>query len=207
MRRLKRTIPLLALLVLVASFSGAAQTDPVVTDETAEDGVNLRLLLFINELGLDQQQMETIAGLFQGVLDEQDRLRAAVETYNQAFEDEMLAFIGTSEELEAAIDTHRAGMDELTDAYQFSLNEMIDALGETLTYAQGQVLFSVMPQLAPEGFFTSNREQGRSTHRPARMLQMMSSRRPMMNPMQRQISAGLLQDMVEVLELKLETIG
>jgi len=207
MQRFKRTIPLLALLVLVASFTGAAQTDRIMAVAPDEDGVNLRLLLFINELGLDQQQMETIAGLFQGVLDEQDQLRAAVEAYNQAFEDEMLAFIGTSEELEAAIDAHRAGMDGFTDAYQFSLNEMIDTLGETLTYAQGQLFFSVMPQLAPERFLSSLRQEDQPPEMRVRMLQMLSSRTPATGPMQRRVHPGILEDMVEVLELKLETIG
>ena len=207
MRRFNRTIPLLALLVLVASLSGVAQTDPVATDDSAESDVNLRLLLFINEVGLDQQQMEVLVDLFQGALDGRDELQEALEALNEAFKEDMVAFSGTSDELAVAVEAYRTQASELTGAYQTSIAAMIETLGETLTYAQGQVFFSAIPQLAPEGFFTSNREQARSADGPVRMLQMMSARRPMLDTMQRRIGAGLLEDMVEVLELKLEAIG
>ncbi|MBN1859108.1 hypothetical protein JW848_07890 [Candidatus Bipolaricaulota bacterium] len=235
MKKLSRTMPLLALLVLVASLSGAAQTDPLVADAAAEDGVNLRLLLFINEVGLDQEQMEALVGLFQGVLDGRDEFREALEAKGATFNEDMLAFTGTSEELAAAIEAYRAEVARLTEAYEASVSDMIDTLGDTLTYAQGEVFFSAIPQLAPQGFFASARgesqsrmEQLRDVERSAvdsrlrarsselepeenvamnarsRMMQMMAARRP--TTVRGRVSVDLLEQIVEVLEQKLDAI-
>ena len=235
MKKLSRTVPLLALLVLVASLSGAAQTDRVMPAGQEEDDVNMRLLLFINEVGLDQEQMETLVGLFQGVLDGRDEFREALETKGAAFNEDMLAFTGTSEELAAAIEAYRTEANELIEAYQASIAAAIETLGDTLTYAQGQVFFSAIPQLAPQGFFASARgesqsrmEQLREVERSAvdsrlrarsselepeenvamnarsRMMQMMAARRP--TTVRGPVSVDLLEQIVEVLEQKLDAI-
>lgn len=207
MKRLNRTFPLLALLVLVASLSGAAQTDTSVADAIGEDGVNLRVLLFINEVGLDQEQMETISASLHGVLDGRDELRTSLEANSSAFEAEMLAFAGTSEELAAAIEAYRAEVVRLTEAYEASISALIDTLGDTLTYAQGEVFFSAIPQLAPDGFFTSNREQDDVTTMRSRMMQISPSRRTVVARTRGPVNLALLEEIVNVLDLKLEAIS
>jgi len=207
MRRFSRTVPLLALLMLVASLAGAAQTDVAMTEEATEDGVSMRLLLFINEVGLDQEQMETVAGLFRAVLDGREQLTAALEATMEAFEDEMLAFTGTSDELAAIVEAYRTETAGMTEAYEASIDEMIETLGDTLTYAQGQVFFSALPELAPEGFFTTNRDEGGAMDMRTRMMQILQSRRPGMDRMRSRLTLGLLEQITEILELKLAAIS
>jgi hypothetical protein len=134
MKKTKRMVSLIVLLGLFTALATSGQVGTPVTGE--EDGLNLQLLITINRMELSQGQMEALHGILTGVLAEIDTL----EVDREAFEQEMLAFTGTGEELDELLETHRETMDDKVTSRQETLQAALDEIQGLLTMEQGKIL-------------------------------------------------------------------
>jgi hypothetical protein len=153
MIKTRRILPLLGLLAIaIAAPLAAIGAAEAVESESAKssDTVNLPLLVLVNRLELTDEQMTTLHGLLRGVLDDREAAKSAHESLQAAFEEEMVAFDGTSEELEALLEAHRTEIEALREEHGGSLEDVLDVIKETLTFEQGQLLQAALPMLLTE---------------------------------------------------------
>lgn len=150
MSRLRKSIPFIALGVLVVVVPVLANTvfagqngDPTAT---ASD-VNMGLLLLVNRMDLSQDQMQTLHQLLSELLDQQETWRAALAEKQDAFEQQMIAFQGTPEELDVLIEAQRTAVADLVRTSREEYAALFDELGDLLTYNQGMLLEKVLPRL------------------------------------------------------------
>ncbi|UCF10856.1 MAG: hypothetical protein JSW65_04025 [Candidatus Bipolaricaulota bacterium] len=148
MKKTRKILPLLALLAIAIAAPlvaiGAADS---VEDQSGTETVNLPLLVLVNRLELTDEQISTIHGLLSGILDERESAKSALESLQAAFEEEMIAFDGSAEELDERLDAHRAEIEALFSEPAESHEAVLDGLRETLTYEQGKLLESALPML------------------------------------------------------------
>jgi hypothetical protein len=136
---------------LVLAVLGALAAIPASTQvlqassQTAGDraGGNLPLLLLVNRLELSRAQMETLRTTIGGLLAQRD----ALDQKRAAFEQEMIAFNGTAEELDARLATFNAEMKTARATFQGQVSGAVDTLKETLTMKQGEILMNAFPGL------------------------------------------------------------
>ena len=95
MKKIKRLLPLVAILGLLAALPASAQVE--ATQD--EGGSNLALLITINRLELTADQMQQIRDVLVGVLNEANALKEG----RNAFEQQMFRFDGAGEELDALV--------------------------------------------------------------------------------------------------------
>ncbi|MCX6099846.1 MAG: hypothetical protein NTV92_00145, partial [Candidatus Bipolaricaulota bacterium] len=137
--------------VLVLAVLGALAAIPASTQvlqassQTAGDraGGNLPLVLLVNRLELSRAQMETLRTTISGLLAQRDVL----DQKRAAFEQQMIAFNGTAEELDARLATFSAEMKTVRAAFQEKVSTAVDTLKETLTMKQGEILTNAFPGL------------------------------------------------------------
>jgi hypothetical protein len=136
---------------LVLAVLGALAAIPASTQvlqassQTAGDraGGNLPLILLVNRLELSRAQMETLRTTVSGLLAQRDVL----DQKRAAFEQEMIAFNGTAEELDARLATFNAEMKTARATFQGQVSGAVDTLKETLTMKQGEILMNALPGL------------------------------------------------------------
>ena len=134
MKKMSRVLPLVALVALVAAIP--ASTQVVSGGEAVEETANLPMLIAVNRMELTQDQMVQIHSILQGLLD-------GSETQGEALadlQDEMIAFQGTAEELDAILEAHRAQAMENAEAQHEAFTDAIDQIKGILTLKQGEAL-------------------------------------------------------------------
>ncbi len=137
--------------VLVLAVLGALAAIPASTQvlqtnsQTPSDraGANLQLVVLVNRLELSRAQMETLRTTIGGLLAQRDVL----DQKRAAFEQEMIAFNGTAEELNARLVTFNAEMKTARAAFREQVATAVDTLKETLTMKQGEILMNAFPGL------------------------------------------------------------
>ena len=134
MKKVKRTVSLIVLLGLFTALVTSGQVGTPVTGE--ESGLNLQLLITVNRMELSRDQMEALHEILTGVLAEIN----ALESDREAFEQEMLAFTGTGEELDELLETHRETMEDKASSLQETVEGSLDEIQELLTMEQGKIL-------------------------------------------------------------------
>jgi hypothetical protein len=134
------------LLALAASLAALAATDADDPIEASLE-IDVRLVVLVNRLELDGQQMAAMHAILTGIASTQEQAKAAREALHDAFEAEMIAFEGTSEELDECLAAFREQTSALQEEFAESREAMIEALKETLTFEQGEILMKAMPQL------------------------------------------------------------
>lgn len=139
-KRLTKILPLIAVLGLIAAVP--ASTTMLDGDDDDEQ-INLQLLLVVNRLELSTGQMEQIHGVIVGVLEQKD----ALEQRRAAFEEEMIGFAGTTEELDERLEVFRSETSEQTEAFREQVASAVDELKGILTLKQGEVLLQAVPGL------------------------------------------------------------
>jgi hypothetical protein len=136
---------------LVLAVLGALAAIPASTQvlqassQTAGDraGGNLPLVVLVNRLELSRAQMETLRTTISGLLAQRDVL----DQKRAAFEQQMIAFNGTAEELDARLATFNAEMKTARAAFQEQVSAAVNTLKETLTMKQGEILTNAFPGL------------------------------------------------------------
>jgi len=134
-------------LVLLGALAAIPASTQVVTPASQttskQTGTSLPMLLLVNRLELSRTQMETLRTTVQGLLDEQ----AVFESRRADFTNEMIAFHGTAEELDARISAYSETMAAARSSLRSKVVAAVDTLKETLTMKQGEVLMRAYPGL------------------------------------------------------------
>jgi hypothetical protein len=136
-------------IVLVVALLGALAAIPASTQgllgqaqsSSDEAGVNLPMVLLVNRLELSRQQMETLLSTINGLLDQ----TAVLDQKRDAFEQEMIAFSGTAEELDVRLAAFRTQMKTARTALDDEMAAAISTLTDTLTMKQGEILTAAFP--------------------------------------------------------------
>jgi len=136
-------------IVLVVALLGALAAIPASTQgllgqahsSSDEAGVNLPMVLLVNRLELSRQQMETLLSTINGLLDQ----TAVLDQKRDAFEQEMIAFSGTAEELDVRLAAFQTQMSTARTALDDEMAAAISTLKDTLTMKQGEILTAAFP--------------------------------------------------------------
>jgi hypothetical protein len=136
-------------IVLVVALLGALAAIPASTQEllgksqssSDEAGVDLSMVLLVNRLELSRQQMETLRLTIDGLLDQV----AVLDQKRDVFEQEMIAFSGTAEELDVRLAAFRAETKMARTAVGQEMAAAVATLKDTLTMKQGEILRGAFP--------------------------------------------------------------
>lgn len=128
----------------IAAIPASTQvTSGPSADAGARDGRDLALLVAVNRLELSRAQMETLRDTLRGLVD----AHTAIETRQAAFEDEMVAFGGTADELDARVAAFEADVKTARASLQDATAAAVDVLKTTLSMKQGEMLLESFPRL------------------------------------------------------------
>jgi hypothetical protein len=105
--------------------------------------VKLPMVLLVNRLELSRQQMETLLSTINGLLDQ----TAVLDRKRDAFEQEMIAFSGTAEELDARLAAFRTEMKAARTVLVQEMAAAVATLKDTLTMKQGEILTAAFPRI------------------------------------------------------------
>ncbi|MEW5825265.1 MAG: hypothetical protein AB1778_00330 [Candidatus Bipolaricaulota bacterium] len=136
-----RVLLLIVVLSAAAVIPASTQVLPGRGATEEADGASLEALVLINRLELSRGQMESIHAALDRVLVE----REAIEAKRAAFEDEMISWSGTAEELEARLDARRQEMEAAQEALRGALAGAFEEIKGTLTMSQGETLLQYGP--------------------------------------------------------------
>jgi hypothetical protein len=140
--RLTRILPLILIMSILAAIPASTQVLGGARDAD-EDGVNLPMVILINRLELTSDQMQSLKETIDGLLVERSRVDQALVD----FEQEMIAFAGTSDELDARLEEFRAERVQSADAFRDKVTVAIDEFKNTLSMKQGEILREAFPGL------------------------------------------------------------
>jgi hypothetical protein len=140
-----RIVLILAVLGALAAIPASTQVllgnSPSSGDEA---GVSLPMVLLINRLELSRQQMETLLSAINGLLDQ----TAVLDQKRGVFEQEMIAFSGTAEELDVRLAAFQTEMNAARAVLSQEMAVAIATLKDTLTMKQGEILTAAFPGIA-----------------------------------------------------------
>jgi len=139
MKTANRVVSLVVILGLLAIVPASAQLD---TTQDIDTG-NLGLLITINRLELTTDQMQQIRDILVGILDEANALKES----SDPFEQQMLHFNGTGEELDVLVEAFREEQSTQASALQEKAQGALKDLKEILTLKQGETLGSAFDHL------------------------------------------------------------
>lgn len=150
MKRLKKAVPFIALAVAVVMIPVLATTfssNGTSAAPSATSDVNLDLVLLVNRMELTKDEMQALHDILVDLAGQRAALETALEEKRIAFEAEMLAFRGTSEELDARLEAHQTEIRALVESTRDAAAAAFEKLGDLLTYNQGLLLEQVLPRL------------------------------------------------------------
>lgn len=153
MKKVNRIVSFAVILGLLAIVPASAQLG--TTQDT--DASNLGLLITINRLELTTDQMQQIRDILAGILDEANALKEG----RNAFEQEMLRFNGTGEELDVLVEAFREEQSAQASALQEKAQGALEDLKEILTLKQGETLGSAFDHLLGIRFGTMALQEDR----------------------------------------------
>jgi hypothetical protein len=134
----------LTAIALVAVLAGVTASS-AVSGSGPSDAMTLPLAIFVNQLELSPEQMLRVRDLLRNVLDQVD----ALELLRSEFQDAMIAFQGTREELADKV----VSFGERIRTEQRTLRETaaatVDELKDTLTIRQGEIIGSFVRERLP----------------------------------------------------------
>ncbi|MDD5263788.1 MAG: hypothetical protein PHU43_03030 [Candidatus Bipolaricaulis sp.] len=150
MKRLKKAAPFIALAVVVVMIPVLATTfsnNGTTTAPSATSDVSLDLVLLVNRMELTKDEMQALHDVLVDLAGQREALETALEEKRIAFETEMLAFSGTSDELDARLEAHRTEIRTLVESTRDAAVAAYEKVGDLLTYNQGMLLEQVLPRL------------------------------------------------------------
>ena len=153
MKKVNRIVSFAVILGLLAIVPASAQLG--TTQDT--DASNLGLLITINRLELTTDQMQQIRDILAGILDEANALKEG----RNAFEQEMLRFNGTGEELDVLVEAFHEEQSAQASALQEKAQGALEDLKEILTLKQGETLGSAFDHLLGIHFGTMALQEDR----------------------------------------------
>jgi hypothetical protein len=139
--KLVRILPLVLIIGAMAAIPASTQ---VLQGATADDGVNLPMVILVNRLELTTDQMQVLKDTIDGLLAERSQMDQALAD----FEQEMIAFSGTADELDARLQEFQGERRQAVAAFQDNVAGAIDEIKATLSMKQGEILTEAFPGLA-----------------------------------------------------------
>ncbi|MBE0634740.1 hypothetical protein IH601_01910 [Candidatus Bipolaricaulota bacterium] len=141
-KRLSRILTTALILGLMAAMPASTQTlSGSGIDGTT--GSNLPLIISINRLALTEDQMVSLHNILAELLASKSERDSMVAQ----FENAMLGFNGTSEELDALLVAFREDQAAHAEAMRESIATSLDQVRDLLSINQGRVLREALPQL------------------------------------------------------------
>ena len=145
-KRMTKILPLIVIAGLVVAIP--ASTQIWMGSANGDDvGSSLPLLVLVNRLELTTDQMEEMRDVLLGMQESRQEQQARIE----AFEQEMIAFDGSAEELDERLEIFRAESREQAELATERVADASDRLAEILTFKQGEILQSALPGLLAGG--------------------------------------------------------
>lgn len=138
-----RRVRIVTLVLLLAAIAAIPASTQVLfrSGGADDDSVNVGMLVLVNRMELTLEQMEEISGVLEGILAE----REALELRRAEFEEDMIAFDGTAEELDEILEAFQAETQEQIELARSEAEEAIDRIKEILTAKQGELLDEIFP--------------------------------------------------------------
>lgn len=169
---MKKKITRILSMVLVVGLIAAipASTQILGGSSTAIGESDLPMLILINRLELSEEQMNALNDILSDLVDEKDEMSGLTAEFEEA----MIEFNGTEEELDAMLVTFREEQQALAEALGESVEVSLDKVRDLLSINQGLVLQEELPQLLGGALMGSNRSNGRMQGE----AQMMGTRMP-----------------------------
>jgi len=144
----RKRLRIVAIALLIGSIAAIpASTQVLRSVDGAEERANAQMLVLVNRMELSVGQMEQIHGLLGGLLTERD----ANELRLAELKRDLIAFIGTAEELDELLATFRAGTGERMNEARDRIQDVMDQLKEILTARQGEILDEIFPRFLGGG--------------------------------------------------------
>jgi len=131
------------LAVLAAMLVAIPASTQVFRQANDAEGADLAMLVLVNRMELTREQMQQIHDLLAGVLAERD----AIESLRAGFEQDMIAFSGSAEELDVLLESFRAQIEAQRAALREDAADVIDRMKGILTLKQGEILLRAVPGL------------------------------------------------------------
>ncbi len=160
MKRVSRILSMVIVVGMIAAIPASTQilfgSGGEATDES-----NLPMLILVNRLEMSVEQMEGLLGILTDLLDEREQ----IDGLQSEFEDAMIEFNGTGEELDEMLATFREDQQALAEAMRESLATSLDDARDILSINQGIVLREALPALTGLGAVTGTDSRvGRLPH-------------------------------------------
>jgi hypothetical protein len=147
MRKVSRVVSFILVVGLMGGIPAATQSVPSTTDSTlgnsTPDDINLALLTLINRLELSDTQMSSLHDILANLLEQYTTL----DDLRTKFENDMIAFRGTSDELDTLLSSYQDDRQAAINALQTAFDTARDQIGDLLTANQGSVLQNALPGL------------------------------------------------------------
>jgi len=156
MKKIPRVLSLALVVGLIAAIPASTQMIGGSIGVASNDS-DLPMLILVNRLELSEEQMNILNDILADLIDEQEQIRELAA----GFEDEMIEFNGTGEELDAMLATFQEDRAALAEALRESIEVSLDQIRDLLSINQGLVLQEQLPQLLGRGSMGAAHSRGR----------------------------------------------
>lgn len=146
MKKISRILSMVIVVGMIAAIPASTQILSGAGGESS-DGANLPMLILVNRLELSGEQMQALQGLLTDLLDEKE----TIDALRAEFEDVMIRFNGTGEELDELLVTFREDQQASAAALHESVEASLDEIRDLLSINQGIALREALPRLLGGG--------------------------------------------------------
>ena len=142
MKKLSKILSMVMVVGLIAAIPASTQ---IMSGSklAAATGSDLPMLILVNRLELSEEQMKELNDILSDLVDEKE----GVAELAAEFEQTMIEFNGSEEELDALLVTFREDQQALVAALGESIEASLDEVRDLLSINQGLVLQDELPQL------------------------------------------------------------
>ncbi len=164
----KRMMTVLSMVLVVGLIAAIPASTQILAGGSSNEAVaesNLPMVILVNRLELSEQQMADLYDLLSDLVAEREG--AAERTAE--FEQTMIEFSGSEEELDELLVAFREDQQVFAEALRLSLETSLDEVRDLLSINQGLVLQDEFPQLLGRAVLGAGPSSGRSQAMAQRM--------------------------------------
>jgi len=142
MKKISRILSMVIVVGMIAAIPASTQILSGSGGESSDES-NLSMLILVNRLELSEEQMEELRDILTGLLEEKD----GMDALRAEFENSMIEFNGTGEELDELLAAFREDQGTLTEAMRESIESSLDEVRDLLSINQGIALREALPSM------------------------------------------------------------
>ena len=142
MKKISRILSMVMVVGMIAAIPASTQILSGSGGESFDES-NLSMLILVNRLELSEEQMEELRDILTGLLEDKD----GMDALRAEFEESMINFSGTGEELDELLATFREDQGTLTEAMRESIESSLDEARDLLSINQGIALREALPSM------------------------------------------------------------